>query len=81
MGRRICSGGRRTNGRSLCVRESSSQSAAREEKKKDKVRGRFWNLVESREEKRKERMKISVRVWWRKIKRKEGEKKKETYGW
>ena len=46
-----------------------------------KERGRFWNLVESREEKRKERMKISVRVWWRKIKRKEGEKKNETYGW
>ena len=34
VGRRICGGGRRTNGRSLCVRESSSQSAAREEKKK-----------------------------------------------
>ena len=45
------------------------------------MRGRFWNLVESKEEKRKERMKISVRVWWRKIKRKEGEKKNETYGW
>ena len=55
----------------LCLRASSSRSAAREEKKKkDKVRGRFWNLVESKEEKRKERMKISIRVWWRKIKRK-----------
>ena len=36
MGRRICGGGRRTSGRSLCVRESSSRSAAREEKKNKK---------------------------------------------
>ena len=44
--------------------------------------GKFWNEVESRENK-KERMKImGIRVWWRKIKRKEKEKKKEkeTYG-
>ena len=45
-------------------------------RKKEKVRGRFWNVVESREaKKRKEWMRISIRVWWRKIKRKEKEKK------
>ena len=45
-------------------------------RKKDKVRGRFWNVVESREaKKRKEWMTISIRVWCRKIKRKEKEKK------
>ena len=40
-----------------------------------KEKGRFWNEVESRE-KKKERMEImGIRVWWRKIKRKEKEKK------
>ena len=40
-----------------------------------KERGRFWNEVESRENK-KERMEImGIRVWWRKIKRKEKEKR------
>ena len=39
-----------------------------------KEKGRFWNEVESRE-KKKERMEImGIRVWWRKIKRKEKEK-------
>ena len=52
----------------------------KEKKKVEKKRwrknekGRFWNEVESRE-KKKERMEImGIRVWWRKIKRKEKEK-------
>ena len=39
----------------LCLRASSSRNAAREEKKKDKVRGRFWNETESRGKKKKKK--------------------------
>ena len=67
----------------LYVRERAPAEVLLEKKrKKEKVRGRFWNVVESREaKKRKEWMRISIRVWWRKIKRKGKEKeKKETHG-
>ena len=53
--------------------ESSRKRKKKVEKKswRKKERRRFWNEVESRE-KKKERMEImGIRVWWRKIKRKE----------
>ena len=56
--------------------ESSRKRKKKVEKKswRKKEKGRFWNEVESRE-KKKERMEImGIRVWWRKIKRKEKEK-------
>ena len=63
--------------------ESSRKRKKEVEKKswRKNEKGRFWNEVESREKKKKERMEImGIRVWWRKIKRKEKEKKGKRKG-